>query len=152
MEKRDLDTPIGILRLFSDDKSLKKIQFSKGKPVFFSNNPILLSASDQLTAYFTGHRRKFDLPLDPDGTGFQRRVWSALQQIPYGSTVTYRQLSERLGDPQALRAVGKANGSNPIPVIIPCHRVIGADNRLVGYSGGIERKKWLLKHEGALLL
>ncbi|MDX1672165.1 MAG: methylated-DNA--[protein]-cysteine S-methyltransferase [Balneolaceae bacterium] len=111
-----------------------------------------MSASDQLTAYFTGHRRKFDLPLDPDGTGFQRRVWSALQQIPYGSTVTYRQLSERLGDPQALRAVGKANGSNPIPVIIPCHRVIGADNRLVGYSGGIERKKWLLKHEGALLL
>jgi methylated-DNA-[protein]-cysteine S-methyltransferase len=90
--------------------------------------------------------------VKPAGTNFQRSVWKKLQDIPYGKTVTYGELAENLGDANKVRAVGKANGSNPIPIIIPCHRVIGADNKLVGYAGGISRKRYLLRHEGAILL
>jgi methylated-DNA-[protein]-cysteine S-methyltransferase len=109
----------------------------------------LLEASRQLQAYFAGERREFDLPLAPYGSDFQRRVWSALLEIPYGETISYLELARRLGDPRAVRAVGSANGRNPISIIIPCHRVIGADGSLVGYGGGLERKRWLLRHEAA---
>jgi len=112
---------------------------------------LLSGAGDQLAQYFAGARTAFDLPLDPPGTAFQRRVWSALRAIPYGTTVSYSELARRLGDVRATRAVGAANGRNPIPIIVPCHRVIGARGELTGFGGGLDRKRWLLEHEGALL-
>ncbi len=103
----------------------------------------------QLDEYFQGRRRSFDLPLRPEGTDFQRKVWAALLTIPYGTTITYGQLAERIGNPAAVRAVGRANGVNPIPVIIPCHRVIGAGGALTGFGGGLPLKEALLHLEGA---
>jgi len=111
----------------------------------------LARACEQLAEYFAGARTAFDLPLDPPGTPFQRRVWSALRTIPYGTTVSYSELARRLGDVRATRAVGAANGKNPIPIIVPCHRVVGSRGELTGYGGGLDRKRWLLEHEGALL-
>ncbi|HEX7049748.1 MAG TPA: methylated-DNA--[protein]-cysteine S-methyltransferase [Longimicrobiales bacterium] len=105
----------------------------------------------QLDEYFRGERRAFDLPLRPRGTPFQQRVWRALLDIPYGATISYGALAARVGRPGSARAVGRANGTNPIPIIIPCHRVVGADGALTGYGGGIERKQRLLALEGALL-
>lgn len=102
----------------------------------------------QLDEYFEGKRRTFDLPLAPQGTPFQKRVWAALQTIPYGTTINYRQLAEKIGNLAAIRAVGRANGSNPIPIIIPCHRVIGTDGTLTGFGGGLPLKAELLKLEG----
>ncbi len=111
---------------------------------------ILDEARMQLDAYFAGALREFDLPLSPHGTPFQSRVWSALREIPFGQTISYAELARRTGDVKAARAVGAANGRNPIPIIVPCHRVIGANGSLVGFGGGLERKQWLLEHEGAL--
>ena len=104
---------------------------------------------DQLAAYFAGERTDFDVPLAMEGTDFQRRVWAALREIPYGETISYGELARRVGNPKASRAVGLANGRNPIGVIVPCHRVVGATGSLTGYGGGIERKRWLLDHERA---
>src|SRR5262249_46745434 len=101
----------------------------------------------QLTEYFGGGRAEFELPLLPEGTPFQRKVWNALCEIPYGETISYGELARRIGQPTAARAVGLANGSNPLPIVVPCHRVIGADGSLTGFGGGIERKRWLLAHE-----
>lgn len=103
----------------------------------------------QLQEYFRGERRDFDLPLAPEGTDFQRRVWTELARIPYGETISYRALAERIGSPAAVRAVGRANGANPIPIVVPCHRVIGADGSLTGYGGGLPVKQALLALEGA---
>jgi methylated-DNA-[protein]-cysteine S-methyltransferase len=103
--------------------------------------------TDELDAYFAGEREDFGLALQPHGTPFQMRVWDELTKIPYGETISYSELARRLGDPKLVRAVGLANGRNPISIVIPCHRVIGADGSLVGYGGGLERKKWLLEHE-----
>jgi len=105
----------------------------------------------QLGEYFEGKRRSFDLPMAPQGTAFQQRVWAALQTIPYGTTISYRQLAEKIGNMGAIRAVGRANGSNPIPIIIPCHRVIGTDGSLIGFGGGLPLKAELLKLEGVRL-
>lgn len=105
-------------------------------------------AARQLAAYFAGERKNFDLPLQPEGTPFQQRVWRLLQQIPHGQTRSYGQLAASMGAPSASRAVGMANGRNPISIIIPCHRVIGAGGKLTGYAGGLATKQWLLKHEG----
>jgi methylated-DNA-[protein]-cysteine S-methyltransferase len=105
------------------------------------------AAVDQLREYFTGQRTKFDLPMALHGTTFQRRVWAALQDIPYGGTVSYGQLADRIGQPTASRAVGLANGRNPISIVVPCHRVVGATGSLTGYGGGIERKQHLLDFE-----
>jgi methylated-DNA-[protein]-cysteine S-methyltransferase len=102
---------------------------------------------DQLEAYFAGELTTFDMPLKLSGTHFQLRVWSELQRIPYGETISYGELARRLGNPAAVRAVGLANGRNPITIVVPCHRVIGADGSLTGYGGGLERKAWLLDHE-----
>ena len=102
---------------------------------------------EQLDAYFAGELHRFDVPMAANGTDFQQRVWDQLVQIPYGETISYSELARRMGDPKLVRAVGVANGRNPISIIIPCHRVIGADGSLVGYGGGLERKKWLLEHE-----
>ena len=102
---------------------------------------------EQLDAYFAGELEAFDLPLAPHGTPFQQRVWDELTRIPYGETISYLELALRLGDRKLVRAVGTANGRNPLSIIVPCHRVIGADGTLVGYGGGLERKRWLLEHE-----
>ncbi len=112
---------------------------------------VLARTRDQLNEYFARARTTLDLPLDPAGSTFERRVWDALRAIPYGSTVSYGELARRLGDPRATRAVGAANGKNPIPIIVPCHRVVGARGELTGFGGGLDRKRWLLEHEGAAL-
>jgi methylated-DNA-[protein]-cysteine S-methyltransferase len=113
---------------------------------------VLDEAADQLTAYFQGERTSFDVPLDLQGTEFQRRCWLALATIPYGQTVSYGEQARRLGlGPESARAVGSANGSNPVPVVLPCHRVVGADGSLTGFGGGLPLKRFLLEHEGALL-
>jgi methylated-DNA-[protein]-cysteine S-methyltransferase len=112
---------------------------------------VLARVRGQLTEYFDGTRTSFDLPLDAAGSPFERRVWELLRTIPYGATTSYGALARRLGDPHATRAVGAANGKNPIPIIVPCHRVVGARGELTGFGGGLDRKRWLLEHEGALL-
>ncbi|PYP56563.1 MAG: cysteine methyltransferase [Gemmatimonadetes bacterium] len=108
-------------------------------------------ARRQLTEYFDRTRTTFDLPLDATGSPFERRVWDLLRTIPYGATTSYGELARRLGDPHATRAVGAANGKNPIPIIVPCHRVVGVRGELTGFGGGLDRKRWLLEHEGVLL-
>jgi methylated-DNA-[protein]-cysteine S-methyltransferase len=115
-----------------------------------SDDPYLFGIFNQLKEYFAGTRKEFDVPLDVEGTDFQKRVWNELQKIPYGKTISYKTLSKKLGDVKAIRAVGKANSQNPIAIIIPCHRVIGADGSLIGYAGGLIIKEKLLHLEGAL--
>jgi len=110
-------------------------------------SPLLLAARRELEEYFAGTRRRFDVPLDAGGTTFQREVWAALREIPYGETWSYRRVAVALGRPTATRAVGAANGQNPVAIIVPCHRVIGADGSLTGYAGGLAIKRWLLAHE-----
>jgi methylated-DNA-[protein]-cysteine S-methyltransferase len=112
---------------------------------------VLARTRQQLAEYFAGVRTAFDLPLEAAGSAFEHRVWDALRTIPYGVTTSYSELARRLGDPRATRAVGAANGKNPIPIIVPCHRVIGAHGELTGFGGGLDRKRWLLEHEGALM-
>ncbi|MFQ5576494.1 MAG: methylated-DNA--[protein]-cysteine S-methyltransferase [Anaerolineae bacterium] len=109
--------------------------------------PVLRACAQQLEAYFAGRRRRFELPLQPQGTPFQQRVWRALADIPFGQTVTYAELARRVGNPRGFRAVGNANGKNPVSIVIPCHRVVGSDGGLTGYGGGLWRKQWLLAHE-----
>ncbi|MBY6195697.1 methylated-DNA--[protein]-cysteine S-methyltransferase [Vibrio hangzhouensis] len=111
-------------------------------------HPILVRAQQQLAAYFAGKSRSFDLPLAAQGTAFQKQVWKALCEIPYGEVISYQELADRIGNPKAVRAVGAANGKNPISVVVPCHRVIGKSGKLTGYAGGVERKRQLLKLEG----
>jgi methylated-DNA-[protein]-cysteine S-methyltransferase len=118
-----------------------------GEPDAGRDYDLFAEVSSQLEQYFDGHRTEFDLPLTLDGTAFQRRVWTALRGIPYGRTLSYGQLADQIGQPSAARAVGLANGKNPIGIIVPCHRVVGADGSLTGYGGGIERKHYLLAHE-----
>ena len=155
MKKMIFECPLGPLLLAAEATGIRQITFleeEKIRQVRPESSPILSRLFEQLEEYFAGNRTAFDLPLDPEGTEFQKKIWRELLHIPYGSTITYGELSERVGDKKAVRAIGKANGQNPLPIIIPCHRVVGSNNDLVGYSGGIERKRWLLQHEGALLL
>lgn len=112
-----------------------------------STHPVLSAAIEQLAQYFDGTRTEFDLPLEPSGTEFQRRAWHELAQIPFGETITYGEQAVRMGDRNKMRAVGAANGKNPIPIVVPCHRVVGADGKLTGFAGGIDNKAWLLDHE-----
>jgi methylated-DNA-[protein]-cysteine S-methyltransferase len=147
----DLDSPIGPLRLRTDGEALTGIDFSPWVDAAGSredDHPVLAAARAQLQDYFAGHRQAFDLPLAPAGTDFSRRVWHALADIPYGQTRSYAQVAVGLGLPVgAARAVGAANGRNPVPVVLPCHRVVGADGTLTGYAGGLERKRILLALE-----
>ncbi|NGP76041.1 methylated-DNA--[protein]-cysteine S-methyltransferase [Balneolaceae bacterium YR4-1] len=155
MDKYFLDTPIGYLHLIATEDALVELSYVKHKTRQHPAKPssgIIDKTVQQLSEYFNGERKEFSLPLAPEGTDFQMEVWKQLQEIPYGSTTTYSKLSQKMENPKAIRAIGRANGQNPIPIIIPCHRVIGANDKLVGYAGGIETKRWLLQHEGALLL
>ena len=143
-----VETPIGPLRLDAEDGRLSRVEFA-GSAESRSSEPVLLEAEAQLRAYFAGELRRFDLPLAPRGTAFQLGVWDALLEIPYGSTTSYSELAAAIGRPSACRAVGAANGRNPLAVIVPCHRVIGAAGGLTGYGGGLERKRMLLALETA---
>jgi len=140
-------SPLGFLLLKSDGLSITEITFSKEELQQKNDCDILLKCELQLEDYFSGKCMDFDLPLHPEGTEFQKKVWSELLRIPIGETITYFELAVRLGDPKLVRAVGTANGRNPLAIVIPCHRVIGAGNKLTGYAGGLDRKLWLLKHE-----
>ena len=152
----EITTPIGRLRLAGDEKGLRSISFeNRFPPAAPAESPLrreelFREAIVQLDAYFAGELRRFDLPLAPEGTPFQREVWSALTAIPYGETVSYGELARRLGRPAASRAVGAANGQNPIPIVIPCHRVIGADGSLTGFGGGLAIKRRLLDLEAGV--
>lgn len=147
-----IDTPIGPLRLEGDNEGLQRIVFLDGEkksPRDSSRSPpVLKAAREQLIAYFDGQLKAFDLPLSPRGTEFQQAVWQALAEIPWGETRSYREIAEVIDRPKAVRAVGAANGANPLPIVLPCHRVIGADGSLTGYAGGLDRKKALLTLEG----
>jgi methylated-DNA-[protein]-cysteine S-methyltransferase len=152
-----MDSPVGPLLLAADDDGLLLIEFgtprhpvARGTDWREGSNVVLEQTRAQLTEYFEGSRREFDLPLSPRGTAFQRDVWLALQAIPYGETISYAELARRLGKPSAMRAVGAANGRNPLPIVVPCHRVIGADGSLTGFGGGLPTKQYLLTLEGAL--
>ena len=148
METACINTPLGIARIEGDTSGIKAISVLDNQEQLTSIIPeALQEAAYQLKEYFEGSRTSFDLELKPDGTAFQKKVWKALQQIPFGKTLSYLQLSQKLGDVKAIRAVAAANGKNPLWIVIPCHRVIGSDGSLTGYAGGLHRKKWLLDHE-----
>jgi methylated-DNA-[protein]-cysteine S-methyltransferase len=152
MARTVVDSPIGPLGLVASDEGLRAVLFGSHEVRVEERSPILAEATAQLDAYFEGDLTTFDLPLELLGTEFQRRCWLALASIPYGQTVSYGEQARRLGlGSDAARAVGAANGQNPLPIVLPCHRVIGADGSLTGFGGGLEVKRFLLEHEGALL-
>ncbi len=160
-----IDTPIGPLTLSAHDGALTGLTFDEHHPApppapddpeppeaAARSEAVLRVATVQLDEYFAGSRTTFDLPLRFAGTPFQQSVWEQLQKIPYGETITYGDLARRVGNPNAFRAVGTANGHNPVSIIVPCHRVVAAGQRLGGYGGGLDRKEWLLRHEGVGVL
>ena len=156
-----VESPVGELLLAGDDTGLRLVNFQTGRhrvsprSLWTMDRRPLEEAVRQLRAYFDGGLKTFDLALSPDGTSFQLAVWRALQEIPYGETISYGELARRVGKPQASRAVGAANGRNPLPIVVPCHRVIGGDGSLTGYGGGLQIKRALLdlerRHSGTRL-
>jgi methylated-DNA-[protein]-cysteine S-methyltransferase len=150
-----VSSPLGRILLAADDGGLTLVSFQKGKdarkPPRDSVESVLpfREAASQLNAYFRGELKRFTLGLSPKGTAFQLDVWRAMRRIPYGKTISYRELAERAGKPNAWRAAGAAAGSNPLPIVVPCHRVIGSDGRLTGFSGGLRLKEYLLKLEAS---
>ena len=148
-------SPVGSLKLVANDTALVAVVWENENPKRLRlaelteqiDHPILLETQKQLTEYFAGTRQQFDLPLDFEGTEFQKKVWQALLSIPFGETRSYRDIAEQVGNVKAVRAVGAANGKNPISIIAPCHRVVGANGKLVGFAGGLENKEILLKIE-----
>ncbi len=147
MEVAYLQTPIGFTKFEGDEEGLTSIKvLNEQKPIGIIPD-VLHDAIVQFQEYFNGNRKEFNLKLNPSGTNFQKKVWHALMDVPFGKTLSYMELSKKLGDPKAIRAVAAANGKNPIWIVVPCHRIIGSDGKLVGYAGGLHRKKWLLEHE-----
>ena len=148
-----IESPIGRLLVAGDGTGLRLVGFPSGKGArtpeadWIEDAGRFADVRAQLDGYFKGSRRTFDLALAPDGTPFQRQVWNALRDIPYGETISYGELARRVGNPKAVRAVGAANGQNPLPIVVPCHRVVGADGRLVGFGGGLDVKRALLELE-----
>lgn len=147
MEISYLNTPLGTLIIKGDAEGLCEVSFTKENKNTRSVPAALQHAVIQLQEYFNGERKQFDIPLNPEGTDFQKRVWNTLSNIPFGKTKSYQEIANALEDPKVIRAAASANGKNPIAIIIPCHRVIGSDGSLTGYAGGLDRKKWLLAHE-----
>ncbi|NKB89144.1 MAG: methylated-DNA--[protein]-cysteine S-methyltransferase [Acidobacteria bacterium] len=151
-----VDTPIGPLFVAGDHDALHEVSFSTGHQIrepregWTEDAGSLRFATVQIDEYFAGTRRDFDLPLAMQGTDFQKRVWNELMEIPFGESRTYGEMAETLGSPGAARAVGRANATNHIPLIVPCHRVVGADGSLTGFGGGMPTKQWLLRFEGVL--
>jgi methylated-DNA-[protein]-cysteine S-methyltransferase len=149
-------SPVGLLRISGTDQYVSEVHFMNEEEKAASLTatsplpPMAIQATEQLIQYFHGNRRVFELPLYQKGTGFQEKVWNELMNIPFGKTISYQELSRRLGDPKTIRAAGTANGKNHIAIVVPCHRVIGAKGDLVGFGGGLARKKWLLTHENKI--
>ncbi|HUF27410.1 MAG TPA: methylated-DNA--[protein]-cysteine S-methyltransferase [Gemmatimonadaceae bacterium] len=150
----EMESPIGRLTVISDGAALTGLLMERGSrepatggAVRDDAAPVVAETMRQLAAYFAGALTEFDVPIAARGTPFQERVWSALRAIPFGETVAYAEIARRIGRPSAVRAVGAANGRNPVAIVVPCHRVIGADGSLIGYGGGMDRKRWLLAHE-----
>lgn len=142
------NSPIGLIQIKGTDTHITHIQFiDKSSDKDSINWPLAENVKKQLSEYFAGKRSEFDLPLQPQGTAFQLKVWQALQQITYGKTCTYGEIATKIGKPKAARAIGQANNRNPISIVIPCHRVIGANNKLTGYAGGLDKKEFLLALE-----
>jgi methylated-DNA-[protein]-cysteine S-methyltransferase len=152
-----LDTPIGELTLVATDRGLCAVLWPGEQrridigDTDTESTPVLTAAVGQLGEYFAGERTVFDLPLDPQGTPFQQQAWSVLRTIPFGATITYGEQARALGDPNKARAVGAANGRNPISIVVPCHRVVGSTGALTGFAGGLDTKAWLLDHERRVL-
>ncbi|HVL48837.1 MAG TPA: methylated-DNA--[protein]-cysteine S-methyltransferase [Candidatus Thermoplasmatota archaeon] len=142
-----LETTLGLLRVRASAKAIVAVEFVDETDEGPEPSDLAMEAARQLAEYFTGVRRRFDLPLAPEGTAFQKRAWRELRAIPYGRRTTYGAIAERLGDGGAARAVGAATGANPLAIVVPCHRVVSATGALTGYSHGVARKKWLLVHE-----
>ena len=150
-----IDTPVGALTIVAGDDGVRAILWPDDDPrrvrlagtTNDPSHPVIVSTVVQLAEYFDGERTEFDVPLDPVGTEFQRAAWTALRSIPYGTTVSYGEQAERMGDRRKARAVGAANGRNPISIVVPCHRVVGANGALTGFAGGTDTKAWLLAHE-----
>lgn len=148
METAFIQTPLGIAKIEGNEQGLAVVSILNNENKTTGIIPeVLEDAVYQLNEYFEGKRTDFSLSLNPQGTDFQKRVWAELENIPYGKTISYLDLSKKLGDVKAIRAAASANGKNPLWIIIPCHRVIGSDGSLTGYAGGFHRKKWLLEHE-----
>ena len=147
-----LDSPLGLVEIEASDDGITRVDFVDGITTETTSNHHTQKAQQQLKGYFDGNLKNFKLPLTPKGTDFQHSVWQQLLQIPYGQSLSYQDIANALNNPKAVRAVGAANGKNPIGIIVPCHRVIGSNRTLTGYAGGLERKAWLLKHEGVTLL
>jgi methylated-DNA-[protein]-cysteine S-methyltransferase len=153
-----IDSPIGTITLIADDDALVEVHLPDEKTSSTiaaedatpAEHGVLAQAAGELREYFVGDRLEFDVPLAPHGTAFQLAAWQALRTIPYGETVSYGEQARRLGDARKARAVGAANGRNPLPIVVPCHRVVGANGHLTGFGGGIECKAWLLDHERAV--
>lgn len=152
MRYATIPSPIGTLMLVGDETALKQIRFgAEAETVpadWIRDDEALREARRQLEEYFRGERTEFDLPLAPEGTEFQKRVWQALLAVEYGTSACYQEIARAIGNPTGARAVGLANSRNPLPIVIPCHRIIGKSGTLVGYAGGLEIKKFLLAHEG----
>lgn len=152
---KEVNSPVGRLKLIASTRALVAVRWERERPdrvkldssVPAPEHPILCDAERQLNEYFAGRRRNFDLPLDPSGSEFQKKVWRALQKIPFGQTRTYRELAEAIGTATAFRAVGLANGKNPLSIVVPCHRVIGSNGSLTGFAGGLQAKATLLALE-----
>jgi len=142
--------PIGIIEIQANDNALTALDFCEEQGAILPH-PLLEKAKLQLSEYFNKKRQTFDLKIEMKGTPFQKSVWSALLSIPYGKTCAYSEVATLINNPNAVRAVGAANGNNPIALIVPCHRVIGRDGSLTGYAGGLARKAWLLRHEGVVI-
>ena len=148
--RRTVPAPFGPVHVVATDDAIVAIHWCDDVPDVppcDSPHPVLDRAAEQLAEYFAGTRSEFDLPLAPRGTPFQQRAWAALREIPYGTTISYGEQARRLGDPNKSRAIGAANGRNPIPIVVPCHRVIGTNGKLTGFAGGLDVKAWLLAHE-----
>lgn len=147
METAHIKTPLGIATIIGDEKGISVISVADEGALSSVIPAVLQEAVSQLNDYFEGKRTDFDFVLNPKGTDFQQRVWKGLLEIPFGKSMSYMDLSKKLGDVKAIRAVASANGKNPLWIVVPCHRVIGTDGSLTGYAGGLWRKKWLLEHE-----
>ena len=147
MKKRTISSPLGLLEIIADDKCILEICFDADSK-HSDDSDLIDRCEKELDEYFKGQRREFTIPTQFTGTEFQNKVWGELTKIPYGKTISYSELAIRLGDLKTIRAVGTANGKNKLPIVVPCHRVIGKDGSLVGFSGGLDKKKWLLQHEG----
>jgi methylated-DNA-[protein]-cysteine S-methyltransferase len=150
--KAIIETPLGNLLLVEDENQLVEVNFTEDEPTSMPEDKLLMQTKIQFEEYFSGNRKKFTLALKPEGTEFQQKVWQELRLIPYGATISYGEVANRLGDPKCIRAAARANGQNPLAIIIPCHRVIGRHGEMTGYAGGIQRKKDLLTLEGAQVM